>query len=197
MKKSNLLSVVLAMTIYSCQQDDTLENHFSKEDAAREIGFVNICDLEVSQSRSSVDSDINQVEYPSLGIKARIARKKTGCQKGFGLCDIRAAHSQEVFTKFQTRNISADAEKYTCTTICTIDNNGTGFMYFLLADSPESQGLSVETMPQFCIDEKIEQPIEEFPNYSLIVTPGAYIYKQTLGQHGGYAVKVTYYKPSN
>lgn len=47
-------------------------------------------------------------------------------------------------------------------------------------------------MPPFCIDEEIEQPIEETPESSLIVVPGAYIYQKELGQHGGYAVKVTY-----
>lgn len=47
-------------------------------------------------------------------------------------------------------------------------------------------------MPPFCIDEEIEQPIEETPESSLIVVPEAYIYQKELGQHGGYAVKVTY-----
>lgn len=99
---------------------------------------------------------------------------------------------QDTFVKYQTRGVSSDVEKYECTTTCTIDNNGTGVLYFLLANSPKSQGLTAETMPPFCIDEEIEQPIEETPESSLIVVPGAYIYQKELGQHGGYAVKVTY-----
>lgn len=47
-------------------------------------------------------------------------------------------------------------------------------------------------MPSFCIDEEIEQPIEKTPESLLIVAPGAYIYQKELGQHGDYAVKVTY-----
>lgn len=35
-------------------------------------------------------------------------------------------------------------------------------------------------MPPFCIDEEIEQPIEETPESSLIVVPGAYIYQKNL-----------------
>lgn len=192
MKGTNLLlATALAIAVSSCQQEDTLGDYSSKEDAAREIGFIEISDMQMAHSRSSINSDINDMN-PSLGIKARIARTKTGCKKGFGLCDIRAMNRQDTFVKYHTRGISSDDEKYECSTTCTIGNDGMGVMCFLLADSPKSQGLTAETMPLFCIDEEIEQPIEEVPENSLFVAPGAYIYQKELGQYGGYAVKVAY-----
>lgn len=149
MKRTNLLlAVVLAFAVSSCQQEDTFGNYSSNEDAAREIGFIKINDMQMAHSRSSINSDMTEMN-PSLGIKARIARKKTGCKSGFGLCDIRAMNRQDTFVKYQTRGVSSDVEKYECTTTCTIDNNGTGVMYFLLANSPKSQGLTAETMPHF------------------------------------------------
>lgn len=142
-------------------------------------------------SRSSINSDMNKTSS-SLGIKARIARSNTGCKKGFGLCDIRATNRKDTFVKYQTRAVSSAVEKHECTTTCTINDDGIGVIYFLLAASPESQGLTAETMPPFCIDEEIEQPIEEVPENSLVVNAGAYDYKKSLGQHGGYAVKAVY-----
>ena len=192
MKRTNfLLAVAFTVAVSSCQQDEIIENRKPKEDAAREIGFVNINDMQMSHTRSSINSDKNKTSS-SLGIKARIARSKTGCKTGFGLCDIRAMNKKDTFVKHQTRAIFSGVEKYECTTTCTINDNGIGVIYFMLADFPESQGLTAETMPPFCIDEEIEQPIEESPENSLIVASGAYSFQKELGQHGGYAVKVAY-----
>lgn len=177
-----LLVIVFSATISSCQQDETGISR-TAEDAAREIGFVQIDSKSIS-TRSEILGDVST----DLGIKARIARKKTGCKTGFGLCDFRALEQQDVLLQSLTRASS----KYECITICQIDSSGKGVAYFLLADSPESQGLTAETMPPFYIDEEIEQPIEEKPQYSLFAIPGAYPYQKSLGKYGGYAVTMTY-----
>ena len=55
MKRTNLLlAVVLAFAVSSCQQEDTLGNYSSKEDAAREIGFIKINDMQMARNYSAV-----------------------------------------------------------------------------------------------------------------------------------------------
>lgn len=84
MKRTNLLlAVVLAFAVSSCQQEDTLGNYSSKEDAAREIGFIKINDMQMAHSRSPINSDMTEMN-PSLGIKARIARKRLGVRVASG-----------------------------------------------------------------------------------------------------------------
>lgn len=168
MKRTNLsLPLVMVILLSSCQQE-TFESIASNEDAAREIGFVQNSDLHSSFTRSSLNSNVNDSKT-KLGIKARIARKKTGCKSGFGLCDIRAMKKQETFVKFQTRSSNHIVNKYECTTTCTIDSKGCGIIYFLLANTPESNGLTKISMPPLYVDEEIEQPIEENPQQSLFV----------------------------
>lgn len=193
MKRTNLsLLFVMAILLSSCQQE-TFESIALKEDAAREIGFIQNTDLHSPFTRSSWNSSRNDYET-NLGIKARIARKKTGCKSGFGLCDIRAMNKQETFVRFQARSSNSVVNKYECTTTCTIDSTGRGVVYFLLADSPESKGLTQTTMPPLYVDEEIEQPIEENPLQSLLVKSGVYRYQKELGENGGYAVSVLYKK---
>lgn len=46
MKRTNfMMAIALTVAVSSCQQDEIMENRKPKEDAAREIGFVNISDM--------------------------------------------------------------------------------------------------------------------------------------------------------
>ena len=65
-----LLVIVFSAIISSCQQDETGISR-TAEDAAREIGFVQIDSKSIS-TRSEILGDVST----DLGIKARIARKK-------------------------------------------------------------------------------------------------------------------------
>jgi len=186
-KKVYLLAITFSVIVSSCQQDEASGISILPEDAAREIGFVQM-DMKTIGTRSEIFDDFNT----DLGIKARIARKKTGCKTGFGLCDFRAKEQPDAFVQSQTRSSETNSNKYECVTTCRIDSTGKGITYFLLADTPESQGLTAETMPPFVVDEEIEQPIEEKPQYSLFAMPGAYPYQKSLGKYGGYAIIMTY-----
>ncbi len=140
----------------------------SIEAAACDIGFTRVDDISILGTRTIEASKLVTTQQTSgLGIKARIARKKTGCKSGFGLCDFRALQSQDNILRLQTRTQNFIRDNHECFTQCVIDSTGNGVAFFLLAKSPESKGLTSEMMPLFYVDEDIEQPIEETPDYSL------------------------------
>ena len=189
-KISSLCMAIMALTFSSCQQED-FTNNSTTESAACNIGFAQIKDFTKLGTRSVEDSEIIPNVDTNIGIKARIARKSKNCKSGFGLCDFRAMTSYDNAVRFQTRSTSNE-NKRECFTKCVIDDSGNGIAYFLLSDSPESQGLTSGTMPPFYVDEEIEQPIEETPEYSLFAIQGAYLFQSNLGEYGGYAVKMKY-----
>lgn len=76
MKRTNLLlAVVLAFAVSSCQQEDTFGNYSSNEDAAREIGFIKINDMQMAHSRSSINSDMTEMNS-KFGNKSEDCAKK-------------------------------------------------------------------------------------------------------------------------
>ena len=81
---------------------------------------------------------------------------------------------------------------YDCYTICTINGENEGKIFFVLSQSPETFNLSSDAMPQFCVDEEIEQPTEENKSHVVIVKPGKYNFQKDLGLYGGYEVSVKY-----
>lgn len=183
------------MLLSSCQQDESsYALATSAEDAAREIGFISM-DVSKSKSRSSVGVKIN--DDLEMSLIAKIARPKTGCTKGFGLCDPKVVefNSQDDAAQELLQNIKESAaDKYVCTTTCKIDSVGHGKVVFLLADEPKTQGLTAETMPLFYVDEDVEQPVENNLRNTLIILNGAYEFDQSLGTHGGYVVDAIYQK---
>lgn len=192
MKKIDcVLASLLLVFISSCKQEDNLNLlTTSTEDAAREIGFVS---LDISKNETRSLDDLEQADDEmSLGLVARIARKKNDCKNGFGLCDVRASNFMLASDFIETRSINISLDKYSCITECHIDSAGYGNALFILADKPEVQGLTAETMPPFCVDEDIEQPIEDAPQNILIVKAGTYGFNQSIGTYGGYSVDVVY-----
>lgn len=196
MRKVSVLCVAIIATILSsCQQEEITSRANSIEAAACDIGFTRVDDISILGTRTIEASKLVTTQQTSgLGIKARIARKKTGCKSGFGLCDFRALQSQDNILRLQTRTQNFIRDNHECFTQCVIDSTGNGVAFFLLAKSPESKGLTSEMMPLFYVDEDIEQPIEETPDYSLFAVQGAYPYQKSLGKFGGYAVKMKYHK---
>lgn len=194
MKYKYFISLSLAsLLLFSCQQDDVQTCNISSiEEAAREIGFLNLNKTEFTRTRTSDNYEI--VDYDnSISLIARIARPKTNCKSGFGLCDFRAAETQFPIYFVQTRANGGNliTGKYECMTICQIDEHSNGIASFLLASPPESHGLTEESMPPFYVDEEIEQPLEDNTDMYLIVKPGAYEYDSSLGSYGGYSVQMS------
>ncbi|MGN1158436.1 MAG: hypothetical protein ACI4TK_19875 [Agathobacter sp.] len=195
MKNQYLVSLSLAsLLLCSCQQDEIQTCRVNSiEETAREIGFLNLSKSELTSTRSS---DYNETaDYDnSVSLIARIARPKTNCKSGFGLCDIRAAETQIPVCFAQTRSNDSTliTSKYECMTVCQIDKDMNGTAIFLLASSPESHGLTQETMPPFYVDEEIEQPLEDHNDCYLIVKPGSYKYNPDLGTYGGYSVQMSF-----
>lgn len=194
MKYKYFISLSLAsLLLYSCQQEDVQTCSVSSiEEAAREIGFLNLSKSEFANTRTSDNYEIVD-DDKSVSLIARIARPKTNCRSGFGLCDFRAAESQLPvnFAKTRSNDGNIITGKYECMTICRIDENSNGTAIFLLASPPESHGLTEESMPPFYVDEEIEQPLEDNTDMYLIVKQGAYEYDSSLGSYGGYSVQMS------
>lgn len=193
--KQTLLFLILLSTVslVSCQQEEGSNDFSSVEDAARRIGFVQY------DGNSSFENHISRVAAKDpqihIGIKARIATKKSGCLKGFGLCDFRPYSGKVEFQEADRSSNSTTQSDYTpydCATYCVVDSSGVGTVYFLLADTPESQQLTCETMPPLMVEEEMEQPVEDNPQDTIVALPGAYHYQKNLGDFGGYTISVKY-----
>lgn len=188
-----VLAALSLVAVCSCQQEEiSSSGSTSIEDSAREIGFVSM-DAFNKGTRSFDDSGRTD-DGMDLGLIARIARPKTGCISGFGLCDFHVLDPSLPANSMKKRSAGKDFNKYECTTTCRIDSTGHGHVRFLLADKPETQGLTNETMPCFYVDEEIGEPVDELYQDSLIIQGGAYEFDKTLGSYGGYEVNLQYKK---
>lgn len=191
---SFLLAVAFS---FSCTNETAERSNASNsslgiEEAAKSLGFVSLDEQIGNQARTrganenTNDEELNQNKDEVTVFRARVARPKDKCEKGFGLCDIILIG---IKIGPQSDYNGKIGKQGTCSALVEKDLAGGSFVELEVAKDPATAG--IKDMPPFYVDELIEKSFKiNDSNVNVRIEPGQYEFDPKIGVNGGYKIKL-------
>ena len=195
-------SVLCAMVCVSaCSNElEVAETPTADEDLAVKIGFVSALDRLKASGALTQDGDTTVTRSKLKasnddGFKVvhfKIARPKTNCKSGFGVCDLMILGIPIGPQSSYEKAIAQIEEQITeseCITILEGNVQEGQYVELQFKLDPASQGLN--KVPDFCVDEEIEKGnIINTEEVNVKIPAGKYQFDNTIGENGGFRVPV-------